>query len=53
MAAYDLSKAAVRMLATVVRARGGRHGIRVNAVAPGTVATELVEGVLSDERSRG
>lgn len=49
MAAYDLSKAAVRMLTTSCAREAAPYGIRVNAVAPGTVATELVKGVLSDE----
>ena len=49
MAAYDLSKAAVRMLTTAAAREVGRTGVRVNAVAPGTVGTDLVRAVLSDE----
>jgi NAD(P)-dependent dehydrogenase (short-subunit alcohol dehydrogenase family) len=47
MAAYDLSKAAVRMLTTSCAREAADFGIRVNAVAPGTIGTELVKGVLS------
>jgi NAD(P)-dependent dehydrogenase (short-subunit alcohol dehydrogenase family) len=50
MAAYDSSKAAVRMLATSCAREVAALGIRVNAVAPGTVATELVKDVLSHEQ---
>ena len=50
MAAYDISKAAVRMLAAACAREAAPHGIRVNAVAPGTVATELVKEVLSQEQ---
>ena len=50
MAAYDISKAAVRMLAAACAREAAPHGIRVNAVAPGTVATELVKDVLSQEQ---
>lgn len=49
MAAYDASKAAVRMLTAAAARETGRTGVRVNAVAPGTVATDLVREVLSEE----
>ena len=49
MAVYDLSKAAVRMLTASAAREVARSGVRVNAVAPGTVGTDLVRGVLSDE----
>jgi NAD(P)-dependent dehydrogenase (short-subunit alcohol dehydrogenase family) len=49
MAVYDLSKAAVRMLTTAAAREVGPTGVRVNAVAPGTVGTDLVRAVLSDE----
>ncbi len=52
MVPYDTSKGAVRML-TIASARElAPYGIRVNAVAPGTVDTDLVRSVLGDERSR-
>jgi len=50
MAAYDISKAAVRMLAAACAREAASLGIRVNAVAPGTVGTELVKEVLSHEQ---
>ncbi|HJU47918.1 MAG TPA: SDR family oxidoreductase [Gaiellaceae bacterium] len=48
MAVYDLSKAAVRMLTVSCAREVAGLGIRVNAVAPGTVATDLVKEVLDD-----
>ena len=48
-AVYDLSKAAVRMLTTSAARETGRTGVRVNAVAPGTVGTDLVRDLLSKE----
>jgi NAD(P)-dependent dehydrogenase (short-subunit alcohol dehydrogenase family) len=48
-AVYDLSKAAVRMLTTSAAREIGRTGVRVNAVAPGTVGTDLVRDLLSKE----
>jgi NAD(P)-dependent dehydrogenase (short-subunit alcohol dehydrogenase family) len=49
MAVYDLSKAAVRMLTMSAARESAAAGIRVNAVAPGTVGTDLVKEVLSAE----
>jgi NAD(P)-dependent dehydrogenase (short-subunit alcohol dehydrogenase family) len=49
MAVYDVSKAAVRMLTTAAAREVGRTGVRVNAVAPGTVGTDLVRAVLSND----
>jgi NAD(P)-dependent dehydrogenase (short-subunit alcohol dehydrogenase family) len=49
MAVYDLSKAAVRMLTMSAGRESAAAGIRVNAVAPGTVGTDLVKEVLSAE----
>ena len=46
---YDASKAAVRMLATAAARELAGSGIRVNAVAPGTVGTDLVKAVLGDD----
>ena len=40
--AYSTSKAALEMLTRVMALELGPHGIRVNAVAPGTVATNRV-----------
>ena len=49
MAVYDLSKAAVSMLTTSAARESAAAGIRVNAVAPGTVGTDLVKELLSEE----
>ena len=52
MVPYDTSKGAVRVL-TIASARElAQFGIRVNAVAPGTVDTDLVRSVLGDSRSK-
>jgi NAD(P)-dependent dehydrogenase (short-subunit alcohol dehydrogenase family) len=49
MAVYDASKAAVRMLTASAAREAAPAGVRVNAVAPGTVGTDLVREVLSAE----
>jgi len=41
---YDATKGAVRMITRGSALELAEHGIRVNAVAPGQIATELVEG---------
>jgi NAD(P)-dependent dehydrogenase (short-subunit alcohol dehydrogenase family) len=48
---YNASKGGVRMLTKALAVELGRAGIRVNAVAPGPVATDFVslEGITSDE----
>ena len=40
MAAYSSAKSALQMLTRVAAAEWGPHGIRVNCVAPGLIATE-------------
>lgn len=47
---YDASKAAVRMLVTAAARETAKMGVRVNAVAPGTVGTDLVRSVLTPEQ---
>lgn len=49
MAVYDASKAAVRMLTASAAREAAAAGVRVNSVAPGTVGTDLVREVLSEE----
>lgn len=49
---YDASKGAVRMLTRSGALELAEHDVRVNAVAPGLVATELTEG-WSDVVERG
>lgn len=46
MAAYNVSKAAVHAIVRSAAIDLGRHGIRVNAVAPGVVDTPLAEFVV-------
>jgi NAD(P)-dependent dehydrogenase (short-subunit alcohol dehydrogenase family) len=45
MTAYDASKGAVRLLTQAAAREAAPAGIRVNAVAPGTVETELTLGL--------
>ncbi|MFC0531601.1 SDR family NAD(P)-dependent oxidoreductase [Phytohabitans kaempferiae] len=45
MLAYDTSKAALRMMTQAAARELGPTGIRVNAVAPGTMDTALVRGL--------
>jgi 3-oxoacyl-[acyl-carrier protein] reductase len=52
MAAYAASKAAATMMTKVLAKELGEHGIRVNAVAPGTIATDLNRHVLADPAGR-
>ena len=46
--AYNISKAGVIMLTKVLSQKLGNYGIRVNAIAPGLVKTELTRLVWSD-----
>lgn len=48
-AIYDASKAAVRMLVVSAAREVAPTGVRVNAVAPGTVGTDLVNSIMSPE----
>ncbi|WP_331233347.1 SDR family NAD(P)-dependent oxidoreductase [Natronorarus salvus] len=41
---YDSTKGAVRMITRGAALELAEHGIRVNAVAPGVIATEIMEG---------
>ncbi len=52
MVPYDTSKGAVRMLTIAAARELAPFGIRVNAVAPGTIDTEMVRSVLGESASR-
>jgi NAD(P)-dependent dehydrogenase (short-subunit alcohol dehydrogenase family) len=47
---YDISKAGLRQMTVSLAALLGPHSIAVNAIAPGTIETELSAGLMSDER---
>jgi NAD(P)-dependent dehydrogenase (short-subunit alcohol dehydrogenase family) len=53
IASYNMSKGAINQLTRVAALSLADHGIRVNAVAPGTIATELAQkAVLTDEAAK-
>lgn len=49
LTAYDASKGAVRLLTQAAAKEAAPLGVRVNAVAPGTVETDLSRGLASRE----
>lgn len=50
--AYGPSKAAVALLTTQMALEWGRHGIRVNAVAPGLIDAGMSEPIYADSHTR-
>jgi 3-oxoacyl-[acyl-carrier protein] reductase len=50
MVAYDASKAAVRMLVSATAKEVAARGVRVNAVAPGTVETDLTRALATQDQ---
>ncbi len=53
IASYNMSKGGINQLTRVAALALADHGIRVNAVAPGTIATELAQkAVLIDEAAK-
>ncbi len=49
MVPYDMSKSAVRGMTVSAARELAPHGVRVNAIAPGTIDTELVRSLLGDD----
>lgn len=52
LAAYDVTKAAIRQLAVSSAAEYAPLGVNINTVAPGLIRTRLTEGVLDDDAKR-
>jgi NAD(P)-dependent dehydrogenase (short-subunit alcohol dehydrogenase family) len=50
-ASYSASKAALIGLTRELAGQWGRHGVRVNALAPGWFRTEMTEDLFADEKS--
>jgi NAD(P)-dependent dehydrogenase (short-subunit alcohol dehydrogenase family) len=46
LSAYNMSKAAVRQMVASLASELAEHGIRINAVAPGTIDTEMTRACL-------
>lgn len=51
--AYDVSKAAVRMLTTGLAEFLGPYNINVNAIAPGTTKTQMITDLFGDDYFNG
>jgi glucose 1-dehydrogenase len=52
IAPYVMSKGGVRQLTTVSAIALAQHGIRVNAVGPGSINTDMLKGVATDKAAR-
>jgi NAD(P)-dependent dehydrogenase (short-subunit alcohol dehydrogenase family) len=52
IAGYNVSKGGVNQLTRVMALDLAPKGVRVNAVAPGTIVTDMARAVLSDEATR-
>ena len=50
-AAYAASKGAIAQLTKVIAVEYGARGIRANAVVPGVVETDILEGIVEDSRA--
>ncbi|MDQ0132101.1 NAD(P)-dependent dehydrogenase (short-subunit alcohol dehydrogenase family) [Neorhizobium galegae] len=48
---YAASKGAIAQLTKVIAVEYGALGIRANAVAPGVIETDILEGIVSDSRA--
>ncbi len=52
IAPYTISKGGVRQLTHVAAISLAKHGIRVNAIGPGSIMTDMLKGVMTDDASR-
>jgi 3-oxoacyl-[acyl-carrier protein] reductase len=52
-AAYSAAKAGVNALTRVAAAENGRHGIRVNGIAPGLIYNDFLRRIYPDEFFKG
>jgi NAD(P)-dependent dehydrogenase (short-subunit alcohol dehydrogenase family) len=52
IAGYNVSKGGINQLTRVMVLDLADKGVRVNAVAPGTIVTEMAQAVLADEATR-
>ena len=49
-AVYTATKGAITQLTKVMAVEFGSRGIRANALAPGVVETDILEGIVADSR---
>ncbi|MCB1488294.1 MAG: SDR family oxidoreductase, partial [Bauldia sp.] len=49
---YSVSKGGLNQLTRVMALSLARHGIRVNAIGPGSIATEMLDSVMADAEQR-
>ena len=50
--AYTISKGAIHQLTRSSAVQLAQHGIRVNAIGPGTIDTEMAAGLLADAKAK-
>jgi NAD(P)-dependent dehydrogenase (short-subunit alcohol dehydrogenase family) len=53
IAPYTMSKGGVRQLTKVAALALAPHGIRVNAIGPGSIMTDMLKGVANDKAAMG
>lgn len=49
---YAISKGALRQLTNVTAQALAPHGIRVNAIGPGSIMTEMLRGIMNDDAAK-
>jgi glucose 1-dehydrogenase len=52
IAPYTMSKGGVKQLTAVSALALAPHGIRVNAIGPGSIMTDMLKGVMTDQAAR-